>query len=170
MDNGRDSSIIEFVDIGENEKAIALVDLIANGLKLCLSLEHGSDTEVVMPHSDAVKLVNMLQKAIDENEARIIQRIDSLIKSELPELAPQLRNWAEQHLTIPRQVSFALSDDGTGEIRLWLVTDRTGKNDSSSRIVFDEIRGDFGLAMLLKNGVDWFMGFYGGFAETVDAI
>jgi len=112
----------------------------------------------------------MAQQKISESEKQIIQQIESLVNAELLNLPSHLKDWAERHLITPRQMAFALKDDGTGEITLWLVTDDTGNRDSSSRIVFDEIKGKFGLVMSLKNGVKWFIGIYGGFAETINAM
>jgi hypothetical protein len=171
MENDKiNSSMIEFLDLGENDKAIALVKLVNNGVGLTLSLEHGSDIEIIMRHSESVRFAEMLKKAIRENEKQIIQKIEKMIKAELPNLPLHLKDWAEQHLIAPKQMIFSVNDDGTGEITLWLITDNTGKHDSSSRIVFDEVKGSFGLVMSLRNDIEWFMGIYGGFAETINAI
>lgn len=168
--NQANSSIIEFLDLGENDKAIAIVKLVDNGVGLTLSLEHGSDTEVIMRHSEIIRFSEILQKAIQENEKQIVQKIEKMIKAELPNLPLHLKNWAEQHLITPKQKLFSVNDNGTGDITLWLITDNAGNRDSSSRIVFDEIKGLFGLVMSLENDTEWFMGIYGSFSETINAI
>jgi hypothetical protein len=104
------------------------------------------------------------------NESVAINRIKTLVKTSLPKLSPHLREWAEQHIIPPRQVSVALLDDGREIITLWLVTDHTGQHDSSSRVVFDDKKEKFGLEMTLANGVHWFMGLYGEFAKTVESM
>jgi hypothetical protein len=104
------------------------------------------------------------------NEAQVITRIQVLVKTELPTLAPHLRKWAEKHLITPRKVSLSLDENGTGEITLWLVTDHVGESDSACRVVFDETKGWFGLEMAMKNNIHWFMGLYGGFAETIEGM
>ena len=162
-------SIIEFVDLIENDKAIAIVR-IGSGIGLTLSLEHGSDTEVFMRHSEAVKLAHLLQEAIQQHESEIVHQIESLITAELPNLPSHLQEWAKNHLIAPKQMIFSKTDDGDGEVILWLITDHTNNRDSSSRIVYDEIAKSFGLVMDMKNDVKWFMGLYGSFTETINAM
>jgi hypothetical protein len=93
--------------------------------------------------------------------------IHELVQADLPNLAPHLRAWAEAHLAAPRQGTFSESSEGTKPFTLWLVTDNTGTEDSSLRVVFDQRRGKFGLAMELRNGIHWFTGLYGSFSETI---
>ena len=102
------------------------------------------------------------------SEHNIIDHINELVHKELPSLAPHLKEWAEQHLVTPYQVTISKDPGGLEEIKLWLVTDHTGHQDSSSRVVFDADVDEFGLEMTLSNGVAWFMGIYGGFTETVE--
>ncbi|MBA2733808.1 MAG: hypothetical protein H0U54_13055 [Acidobacteria bacterium] len=83
-------------------------------------------------------------------------------------LAPHLRDWVRSHLIQPRQVSFSINQDGTSFKTLWLITDHVGKDDSSYRIVYDEDEQDFGLEVTIDTGVEWYMGSYGTFSETVE--
>ena len=170
MTNQDYSSMIEFVGFAENDKGIAIVKVIRNGIGLTLSLEHGRDIEVYLRHAETRRLVNLLEEALHENERRIVQEIDILVKAALPNLPSHLRQWAEEHLITPQQEIFAQKEDGTGEITLWLVTDHTQNHDSASRIVYDEVAKSFGLVMDMQNDVKWFMGSYGSFAKTIDAM
>lgn len=95
-------------------------------------------------------------------------RIHELVQADLPKLTPHLREWAEAHLASPRQETFAEKSDGTHPVTLWLVTDNTGSEDSSSRVVFDPEEDRFGLEMELQDGIHWFMGLYGSFSETIE--
>lgn len=104
------------------------------------------------------------------SELEVVSHIKELVEKDLPNLPPHIKAWAEEHLVQPRQVTLALKDDGQGEVMLWLVTDHSGKRDSACRVVFDEKRSRFGLEMRMANGVNWFMGLYGSFAEAVDAM
>jgi hypothetical protein len=94
-------------------------------------------------------------------------RISELVRADLPNLAGHLRAWAEAHLADPRQETFSEDPDGKRRITLWLVTDHIGSEDSASRVVFDPEEDKFGLEMELQDGTHWFMGLYGGFAETI---
>jgi hypothetical protein len=104
------------------------------------------------------------------NDYQIIDRIRYLVEGDLPKLSPSLRAWAEGHLVEPREVVFSRDELGHGTITLWLVTDDIGFQDASSRVVFDSEKERFGLAMEMANDVHWFMGLYGNFADTVEAI
>ena len=86
----------------------------------------------------------------------------------LPVLAPHLQSWVHAHLIEPRQVRLATDPDGTSFKDLWLVTNRTGENDPSYRIVYDDQAHLFGLECTLESGVEWYMGNYGSFSETVE--
>jgi hypothetical protein len=83
-------------------------------------------------------------------------------------LAPHLRSWASNHLIEPCQIKLATNSDGSSIKTLWLVTDHTGKYDSSYRVVYDENEQAFGLEVTLDTGVEWYMGVYGNFSETIE--
>ena len=83
-------------------------------------------------------------------------------------LAPQLQDWLRVHLVEPRPIRLAADADGNTFNDLWIVTDHTGENDSSYRIVYDETNQVFGLESTLDTGVEWYMGSYGSFSETVE--
>jgi hypothetical protein len=82
-------------------------------------------------------------------------------------LAPHLRSWVDEHLISPRQVRLAIDTNGTSFKDLWLVTNHSGANDSSYRIVYDDETDAFGLECTLDSGVEWYMGNFGSFAEAV---
>jgi hypothetical protein len=96
------------------------------------------------------------------------ERIRAKISESVVLLAPHLRSWAEAHLIAPRQVRLSLDPDGTSSKDLWLVTDHVGTNDASYRVVYDDETDGFGLECTLETGVEWYMGDYGSFAETVE--
>jgi hypothetical protein len=96
------------------------------------------------------------------------ERIQIKISEGVASLAPHLRSWVDEHLIAPRQVRFALDANGTSIKDLWLVSDHVGANDSSYRIVYDDETDAFGLECTLDSGVEWYMGNYSSFAETVE--
>jgi hypothetical protein len=69
----------------------------------------------------------------------------------LPGLATHLQSWVQAHLIEPRQVCLATDPDGTSFKGVWLVTDHTGENDSSYRIVYDDEAQLFGLECTLES-------------------
>jgi hypothetical protein len=86
----------------------------------------------------------------------------------LAALAPHLQSWVQKHLIEPRQAQLATDVNGTSFKMLWLVTNHTGTNDSSCRIVYDDDSQLFGLECTLESGVEWHMGNYGSFSEAVE--
>lgn len=103
------------------------------------------------------------------NESKEIpEEIKMKVAEGLAVLAPHLRDWLRDHLVDPYQIRFSVDTDGKSFRDLWLVTDHVGGKDSSYRIVYDEIEQSFGLECTLESGVEWYMGIYGSFSETVE--
>ena len=55
-------------------------------------------------------------------------------------------------------------------VELWLVLEEIPEDGSGYKIVFDEITRQFGLATSSGAGRDIFLGFYGNFIETLEAM
>ena len=56
-------------------------------------------------------------------------------------------------------------------LELWLVLEEVPDTKSGYKIVFDENREEFGLAIGdSRTGRDTFIGYYGGFLETLDGM
>jgi len=101
--------------------------------------------------------------------------VPELIKMKVAEglaiLAPHLQDWLRAHLVEPRLVRFSADANNRTSFKdLWLVTDHIGEQDSSYRIVYDENNQVFGLESTLNTGVEWYMGSYGSFSETVESM
>ena len=60
--------------------------------------------------------------------------------------------------------------NGIGTIDLWLVLEEDPKDRKGYKIVFDETKREFGLAITQKNGPDFFLGFYGTFMDTLESM
>lgn len=95
--------------------------------------------------------------------------ISELVSQTLPMLPSHLREWAEEHLSPPRQTNLVTDLDTNDARDFWLVTDHTGHNDASYRVVFDPVEKLFGLEMTIEDGRQWFMGIHGEgtFADCV---
>lgn len=103
------------------------------------------------------------------NRKREIEEQISLKVAEgLALIKPHLRSWLRNHLIQPRQIKLSTDPHGHSFKDFWLITDHAGKEDSSYRIVYDEDEKVFGLESTLDNGVEWYMGNYGSFSETVE--
>ena len=104
------------------------------------------------------------------NDVTSPEQIIDLVRSTESELKPFLREWATAHLIEPRPLRAAADPDGATSVDLWLVTDDKGKDDASSRIVFDAASQSFGLVTVLDSGLVWYLGSYGTFADAVDSL
>ena len=91
-----------------------------------------------------------------------------MVDDGLKSLAPHLQSWVKTHLIQPRPIRLFRNTEGTSPRDLWLVTDHNGEHDSSYRIVYDDRDQVFGLECTLDSGVEWYMGDYGSFSETVE--
>ena len=92
------------------------------------------------------------------------------LQTELPMLPDDSRTWFEQHRTTLREITVSADPDSSRTMRVWLVTDHTGNNDGSSRVVYDPTTKMFGLVMELRTGVLWYMGPHGSFVDAVESI
>lgn len=103
-----------------------------------------------------------------EQDAPVAERIRTRVDAELPLLPDTLRNWVLAHLMTPRQITASLDPEGTQLVGLWLVTDHTGTEDSSSRLVYELAADAFGTVIDLQGGVAWFQGADDSLADAVE--
>jgi hypothetical protein len=85
-------------------------------------------------------------------------------------LPEESRAWFEEHRVAPREITVSADPDSSRTMRVWLVTDHTGHEDGSSRVVYDAATKMFGLVMELRTGVLWYMGSHGSFVDAVESI
>ncbi len=77
--------------------------------------------------------------------------IQAHIRDGLPRLETHMAAWVTDHLIQPRLISVQESDSTEETLEVWLVTDHTGDNDASLRIVFDEKTRLFGHEFLTES-------------------
>ncbi len=100
----------------------------------------------------------------------IIEQVSNGVNAELPRLAPHLRTWVESHLIPLREIEVYLEPEGLTPHKVWLITDDTGHNDSSYRIIYDKLPDRFGLITETDSGELWLLGMYPSFKETVESM
>ena len=103
-----------------------------------------------------------------EENKEIPKLIENRVTEGLAVLAPHLQAWVRDHLIKPRRVRLSVEPNGNHSKDFWLVTDHVGRNDASYRLVYNETEQAFGLECTLDTGVEWYMGDYGSFSETVE--
>ena len=85
-------------------------------------------------------------------------------------LPQHIREWTEKHLITPRKVFLFTDPEGNYKKEFWLVTDHNGHEDSNYRLVYDATEECFGLENTLNTGIEWMMGLYAGFSETIEGM
>jgi fatty-acid desaturase len=95
-------------------------------------------------------------------------RIREKISDTIGSLAPHLRSWVDNHLIAPREVRLSLDPHGQSFKTFWLVTDHSGTKDASYRVAYNDETNEFGLECTMDTDVEWYMGDYGSFAETIE--
>jgi hypothetical protein len=103
-----------------------------------------------------------------EHNAIVAERIRARVDEQLPLIAAPLRNWVLAHLTTPRQITASLDPEGSQLVGVWLVTDHTGAEDSSSRLVYELEADAFGIVIDMQGGVAWFQGPDDSLADAVN--
>lgn len=97
----------------------------------------------------------------------IVNTIRKRIAADMHAMPESEIEWVRAHLIEPRPVRFAIDAEGTELKDFWLVTDHVGNQDSSYRVAYDPSTDGFGLEMTTIDGVEWYMGSYGEFINTI---
>ena len=92
------------------------------------------------------------------------------VQAELSMLPDDSKAWFQAHRTPPREITVSADPDSSRILHVWLVTDHTGHDDGSSRVVYDPATKMFGLVMELRTGLLWYMGPHGSFVDAVESI
>jgi hypothetical protein len=70
----------------------------------------------------------------------------------------------------PRVITLFTDLEGSTTDEYWLVTDATGNEDGSYRVIFTEDLDSFGLSVVLEDGRHCCLGFNGEFADTIESM
>lgn len=80
------------------------------------------------------------------------------------------RDWLRSHLIPPRPIELARKPSGENTEEFWLITDHTGREDASFRIVFDEAERRYGIECTILNNISLFAGYRASLADAVADI
>lgn len=100
----------------------------------------------------------------------IEDEINEKIKNDISYFKPHIRRWVMNHLIKPKKIDLFSDFNCVNQKEYWLITDHTGIDDASYRVIYCEIEKGFGLEMEDDNSRHIMMGIYGSFYETVDSI
>ncbi len=78
------------------------------------------------------------------------------------------KDWITERLIEPYLEKLALDQNGEKYSEFWIVTKH--KLDKCYRIAYNQEVDMFGIVTLLDNNIEWFMGYYGTFDETINSL
>jgi hypothetical protein len=78
--------------------------------------------------------------------------------------------WLRAHALPARRIPLSRKTDGGNTEEFWLVTDHTGSDDASFRVVYDDVSGQYGIECTIGNDVNLFAGFRASLLDAVTDI
>jgi len=78
--------------------------------------------------------------------------------------------WLQMHKIAPRRIALSRKTDGSNSEEFWLVTDHTGSDDASFRVVYDDVANSYGIECAILNSISLFIGFRASLTEAVTDI
>ncbi len=91
-------------------------------------------------------------------QPEVLEAIRLGVRAGMARLPDRLRAWADAHLVEPRMIRAAVDSDGKDWSEFVLVTDDTGQDDGSYRVVYDPTSHTFGTVTEIQNGSLWYLG------------
>jgi hypothetical protein len=105
-----------------------------------------------------------------DKEYKIKQEIFEQIENVRNSIDTKQMYWIFQHIIEPRKIKVTINPDSIIWKEVWLITDNLNEEVSSYKIVFDEDANAFGLICTLESGIEWYMGVYGSFSDTIESM
>ena len=104
----------------------------------------------------------------DETLARSTIAADcAVVSSKLDRVQAQ---WLRSHALPARRITLSRKTDGGVTEDFWLVTDHTGADDASFRVVYDDVSGQYGIECTIGSDVNLFAGFRASLLDAVTDI
>jgi hypothetical protein len=107
---------------------------------------------------------------IGTDPAAVNAKVAADCAAALPLLDRRVGLWLQSHKIAPRKVSLSRKTDGGGSEDFWLVTDHTGADDSSFRVVYDDDAAKYGIECAILNSVSLFIGYRASLVEAITDI
>ncbi len=85
-------------------------------------------------------------------------------------LERRVGTWLKLHAIAPRRISLSRKTDGSDSEQFWLITDHTGSDDSSFRLVYDDVVGQYGIECAILNSISLFIGYRASLLEAITDI
>lgn len=98
-----------------------------------------------------------------------LKHIKNTVEQQLSTIEPiGVREWVKDRITEPYPIRLPTDADGKHMDDFWMVTKHKG--GANYRIAYSAEHDSFGIVTPLASGIDWYMGDYGSFKNTVESI
>ena len=104
---------------------------------------------------------------IEANAEQVRANVLADCEAAASQLVPAARAWLHAHLIPARPIELARKTDGKETEPFWLITDHTGRQDASFRIVYDDAVRRYGIECTILNNICLFAGFRASLADAV---
>ena len=104
---------------------------------------------------------------IGANDADVARVVAADFAAAMGALDHKRQMWLRLHSIPPRRITLSRKTDGSNAEDFWLVSDHTGSDDASFRLVYDDVAVQYGIECAILNSISLFIGFR---ATLVDAI
>lgn len=100
--------------------------------------------------------------------------VDATVAADIAAVGSQLDRrvalWLQMHKIAPRKIALSRKTDGSNTEEFWLVTDHTGSDDASFRLVYDDVAKRYGIECAILNSISLFIGYRSTLIEAITDI
>ena len=107
---------------------------------------------------------------IGTDEAAVHATVAADCAAVVGQLDRRVALWLQLHKIVPRKITLSRKTDGSNGEEFWLVTDHTGADDSSFRLVYDDVAGRYGIECVILNSISMFSGYRASLLEAITDI
>jgi len=107
---------------------------------------------------------------IGTDEAAVQSKVAADCAAVIPMLDRRVGLWLKSHYVPPRRIALSRRTDGSDSEQFWLITDHTGSDDSSFRLVYDDVVEQYGIECSILNSISLFTGFRASLLEAITDI
>lgn len=107
---------------------------------------------------------------IGSDEAAVHAKIAADCAAVIGAVDRRVSLWLQTHKIAPRRIALSRKTDGSSSEEFWLVTDHTGSDDASFRVVYDDVVGSYGIECAILNSISLFIGYRASLSEAVTDI
>ena len=107
---------------------------------------------------------------IGADQAAVTATVTADFAAATRQLDRRVAMWLQMHKIAPRKIALSRKTDGSNTEEFWLVTDHTGSDDASFRLVYDDVAARYGIECAILNSISLFIGYRTTLVEAITDI